>query len=119
MNTVALSVSAGGVTCVTPVDRFRRVADTDAKRTEAFKKFTEIFNRDAPGAIIAPLDYAMSTEYFTKLAGDPAHEWTPREMLEGAIAWGSPHFRPGEGYGYAYSDTGYVLRWPAGLAELA
>lgn len=54
-------------------------------------------------------DYAMSTEYFTKLAGDPGHVWTPREMLEGAIAWGSPHFRPGEGYGYAYSDTGYVL----------
>ena len=28
---------------------------------------------------------------------------------EGAIAWGRPHFPPGEGYGYAYSDTGYVL----------
>lgn len=54
-------------------------------------------------------DYAMSTEYFRTLAGDPGHVWTPREMLEGAIAWGAPHFRPGEGYGYAYSDTGYVL----------
>jgi D-alanyl-D-alanine carboxypeptidase len=54
-------------------------------------------------------DYAMSGEYFRTLASDPGHVWTPREMLEGAIAWGTPHFRPGEGYGYAYSDTGYVL----------
>ena len=23
--------------------------------------------------------------------------------------WGTPHFPPGRGYGYAYSDTGYVL----------
>jgi hypothetical protein len=30
VNTSALSVSAGGVACVTPLDRFRRVADTDA-----------------------------------------------------------------------------------------
>jgi len=30
-------------------------------------------------------------------------------MLEGAIAWGAPHFAPDTGYGYAYSDTGYVL----------
>jgi hypothetical protein len=29
VNTVSLSVSAGGVTCVSPLDRFRRVADTD------------------------------------------------------------------------------------------
>jgi peptide/nickel transport system substrate-binding protein len=44
-----------------------RVADTDAKRTEAFKQFTEIFNRDAPGAIITPLDYALV--YTSKLQG--------------------------------------------------
>ena len=44
-----------------------RVADTDAKRTAAFKKFTEIFNRDAPGAIITPLDYALV--YSAKLQG--------------------------------------------------
>jgi D-alanyl-D-alanine carboxypeptidase len=30
-------------------------------------------------------------------------------MLEGAIAWGAPQFPPGRGYGYGYSDTGYVL----------
>ena len=44
-----------------------RVSDTDAKRTDAFKKFTEIFNRDAPGAIITPLDYALV--YTSKLQG--------------------------------------------------
>lgn len=54
-------------------------------------------------------DYAMSPEYGRTLAADPGHVWTPREMLEGAIAWGVPHFTPGAGYGYAYSDTGYVL----------
>ncbi len=54
-------------------------------------------------------DYAMSPAYGRALAADPAHEWTPREMLEGAIEWGAPHFPPGEGYGYAYADTGYVI----------
>ena len=54
-------------------------------------------------------DYAMSPSYGLALAADPGHVWTPREMIEGAIAWGTPHFPPGEGYGYAYSDTGYVL----------
>lgn len=54
-------------------------------------------------------DYAMSPEYGRALAADPGHVWTPREMVEGAIAWGTPHFPPGEGYGYAYADTGYVL----------
>lgn len=54
-------------------------------------------------------DYAMSPSYGAALARDPGHVWTPREMVEGAIAWGTPHFPPGEGYGYAYADTGYVL----------
>lgn len=54
-------------------------------------------------------DYASSSGFFRTIAADPAHVWTPREMVEGAIAWGAPHFPPGEGYGYAYSDTGYVL----------
>lgn len=54
-------------------------------------------------------DYALSPSYVRALAADPDHVWTPREMLEGAIAWGTPHFPPGEGYGYAYADTGYVL----------
>ena len=54
-------------------------------------------------------DYAMSPSYGAALAADPGHHWTPREMVEGAIAWGTPHFPPGEGYGYAYADTGYVL----------
>lgn len=54
-------------------------------------------------------DYAMSPSYGRTLAADPGHVWTPREMVEAAIAWGTPHFPPGEGYGYAYADTGYVL----------
>ncbi|CAB4864145.1 unannotated protein [freshwater metagenome] len=54
-------------------------------------------------------DYAMSPSFGAAIFADPGHVWTPREMLEGAIAWGAPHFPPGEGYGYAYSDTGYVL----------
>ena len=54
-------------------------------------------------------DYAMSPSYGAALFADPGHVWTPREMIEGAIAWGTPHFPPGGGYGYAYSDTGYVL----------
>lgn len=54
-------------------------------------------------------DYAMSTGFFSVIAADPGKVWTPREMLEGSIEWGEPHFVPGGGYGYAYSDTGYVL----------
>jgi D-alanyl-D-alanine carboxypeptidase len=54
-------------------------------------------------------DYAACSQFFGVIAADPSHVWTPREMLEGAIAWGQPHFPPGGGYGYAYSDTGYVL----------
>lgn len=54
-------------------------------------------------------DYAMSPSFFGVIANDPGKVWTPREMLEGSIVWGTPHFAPGRGYGYAYSDTGYVL----------
>lgn len=54
-------------------------------------------------------DYALSAGFFESIVNDPSHVWTPREMLEGAVVWGTPHFPPGEGYGYAYSDTGYVL----------
>ena len=54
-------------------------------------------------------DYAMSDGFFGTIIQDPGHVWTPREMLEGSMVWGQPHFAPGKGYGYAYSDTGYVL----------
>ncbi len=54
-------------------------------------------------------DYALSPSYGAALFRDPGHQWTPREMIEGSIAWGTPHFPPGGGYGYAYADTGYVL----------
>ena len=54
-------------------------------------------------------DYAMSDGFFEQIILDPGHVWTPRQMLEGSIVWGRPHFLPGQGYGYAYSDTGYVL----------
>lgn len=54
-------------------------------------------------------DYAQSAGFFTAIAASPERPWTPREMLEGAAEWGQPHFAPDTGYGYAYSDTGYVL----------
>jgi D-alanyl-D-alanine carboxypeptidase len=54
-------------------------------------------------------DYALSSGFFGTIVEDPSHVWTPREMLEGSTVWGVPHFPPGGGYGYAYSDTGYVL----------
>ncbi|MFM8312590.1 MAG: serine hydrolase domain-containing protein [Ilumatobacteraceae bacterium] len=54
-------------------------------------------------------DYAQAEGFFAAIAAAPDRVWTPRAMLEGAIEWGRPHFAPGEGYGYAYSDTGYVL----------
>ncbi|MEN9506552.1 MAG: hypothetical protein RI958_2478 [Actinomycetota bacterium] len=54
-------------------------------------------------------DFAQSAGFFTAIAADPGRHWSPREMLEGAGVWGAAHFPPGEGYGYAYSDTGYVF----------
>ncbi|MFZ9628465.1 MAG: serine hydrolase domain-containing protein [Ilumatobacteraceae bacterium] len=54
-------------------------------------------------------DYAQSHDFFAAITAAPEQPWTPRRMLEGAIEWGQPHFAPGTGYGYAYSDTGYVL----------
>lgn len=54
-------------------------------------------------------DYAQSAGFYERIIADPGRPWTPREMVEGAMEWGTPHFAPGQGYGYAYSDTGYVL----------
>jgi D-alanyl-D-alanine carboxypeptidase len=54
-------------------------------------------------------DYASAAGFYAAIAADPGRPWTPRAMLEGAVAWGTPYFRPGEGYRYGYSDTGYVL----------
>ncbi len=54
-------------------------------------------------------DYAMSDGFIGTIIENPERPWTPREMLEGSIVWGTPRFPPGGGYGYAYSDTGYVL----------
>ena len=54
-------------------------------------------------------DYAQSAGFIAEIVAAPEQPWTPRRMLEGAIEWGRPHFAPDTGYGYAYSDTGYVL----------
>lgn len=54
-------------------------------------------------------DYASCEQFYAAIAADPSHPWTPTQLLEGAAEWGTPHFAPGEGYAYAYSDTGYVL----------
>lgn len=55
------------------------------------------------------IDYASQEQFFAEIIADPSKPWTPRRFLEGAIAWGAPHFAPDSGYMYAYSDTGYVL----------
>lgn len=54
-------------------------------------------------------DYASCDQFFAAIFESPEMHWTPRKMLEGAIHWGAPSFAPRQGYGYAYSDTGYVL----------
>jgi D-alanyl-D-alanine carboxypeptidase len=54
-------------------------------------------------------DYASCDQFHSAIAAEPGRPWTPRQLLQGAAEWGAPHFAPGEGYGYAYSDTGYVL----------
>ena len=54
-------------------------------------------------------DFAASDGFFAALFRDPQHVWCPREVVQGAIEWGSPHFAPDSGYMYAYSDTGYVI----------
>ena len=54
-------------------------------------------------------DYASASEFFALLGSNPSKVWTPRELVEIAVTAGSPWFAPDQGYGYAYSDTGYVL----------
>lgn len=54
-------------------------------------------------------DYATSSGFTDALMSDPGRPWRPQELLQGARKWGSPYFAPDGGYGYAYSDTGYVL----------
>lgn len=54
-------------------------------------------------------DYASAPEFFSVLGANPSKVWTPRELVELAVTAGSPLFAPDQGYGYAYSDTGYVL----------
>ena len=54
-------------------------------------------------------DFAVSEGFFAALFRDPQHVWCPREVVEGAIEWGRPHFAPDSGYMYSYSDTGYVM----------
>ncbi len=54
-------------------------------------------------------DYAMSPGFAEALTRDPGRRWRPQELLSGASEWGEPHFEPGGGYRYAYSDTNYVL----------
>lgn len=55
------------------------------------------------------IDYASQEQFFAEILSDPSRPWTVRRFLEGAAAWGAPHFAPDSGYMYAYSDTGYVL----------
>jgi D-alanyl-D-alanine carboxypeptidase len=54
-------------------------------------------------------DYATSPRFGEALMSDPGRPWRPQDLLQGALEWGEPSFPPDGGYGYAYSDTGYVL----------
>ncbi|MCU0377457.1 MAG: beta-lactamase family protein [Bacteroidales bacterium] len=52
-------------------------------------------------------DHAQSDEFMKRILTDPEHEWTRREQIESAIAWGKPVGYAGEKF--SYSDTGYIL----------
>lgn len=54
-------------------------------------------------------DYATSPRFAEALMADPGRPWRPQDLLQGALQWGEPYFPPDGGYGYGYSDTGYVL----------
>jgi D-alanyl-D-alanine carboxypeptidase len=54
-------------------------------------------------------DYASAPGFFDAIADDPARRWSPHDLVEGAVRWGSPLFAPDAGYKYAYTDTGYVF----------
>ena len=51
-------------------------------------------------------DYVEDDRVFAPYEQDPGHVWSPRELVELAVAHPSP-FRPGERY--AYSSTNYLL----------
>ncbi len=52
-------------------------------------------------------DYARSKRFEEIALGEPQHNWTRTEQLEGAMEWGEATGKPGEFY--EYSDTGYIL----------
>lgn len=52
-------------------------------------------------------DFALSRAWFEELSGDPGSFRTPHEILDWAVANGSPVSDVGERH--VYSDTGYVL----------
>lgn len=52
-------------------------------------------------------DYATDPRFMQHVASSPKKRWAPRDLLNEAINFGAPYFRPGNGV--AYSDTGYVL----------
>lgn len=52
-------------------------------------------------------DYARSQRFEEVAIGEPNHNWTRTEQLEGAMEWGEATGAPGEFY--EYSDTGYIL----------
>lgn len=52
-------------------------------------------------------DYARSKRFEEIVFGEPTHNWTRTEQLEGAMGWGEATGAPGEFY--EYSDTGYII----------
>lgn len=52
-------------------------------------------------------DYATDPRFAERIAGAPARQWSPLDLLNEALEDRTPYFRPGESL--TYSDTGYVL----------
>jgi len=57
-------------------------------------------------------NYIFGTEdqpspFLSMIRAQPQKVWTRTEMIEGAVAWGTPLWEPGQGYNYG--DTGYII----------
>ncbi|XYH95152.1 serine hydrolase domain-containing protein [Sorangium sp. So ce1128] len=51
-------------------------------------------------------DFTESDTFWAAALDDPAHTWTPAELIE-IVASNPPYFEPGEGF--AYSNTNYII----------
>jgi D-alanyl-D-alanine carboxypeptidase len=52
-------------------------------------------------------NYFGEESFLARLREDPGRSWRPVELVDHAAAYGTPPFRPGQGF--QYSDTGFVI----------